>query len=164
MKQSLQGIRILDLSRLLPGPYATQLLADLGAEVIKVERPPEGDYARMMPPYLTLDAERIEGAVFAQNNRGKKSIAFDFFHPHGCDILLRLCERADVLLESFRPGVMASAALNRQIRAHCNTRYSGTEKLQAAHYNQIKNGRPVCISRFARAMGLVQIVVCPYQT
>lgn len=112
MKQSLDRIRILDLSRLLPGPYATQWLADLGAEVIKVERPPEGDYARMMPPYMTLDAERMEGAVFAQNNRGKQSIALDFFHPRGREILLRLCERADVLLESFRPGVMAERGLD----------------------------------------------------
>ena len=112
MPQPLEGIHILDLSRLLPGPYATQLLADLGADVIKVERPPEGDYARMMPPYITLDAEYMEGAVFRRNNRGKKSIALDFFHPQGRDLLLRLCEHADVLLESFRPGVLAQRGLD----------------------------------------------------
>jgi crotonobetainyl-CoA:carnitine CoA-transferase CaiB-like acyl-CoA transferase len=112
MKHSLKGIRILDLSRLLPGPYATQLLAALGAEVIKVERPPEGDYARMMPPYITLDAERMEGAVFGQNNRSKQSIALDFYDARGREILLRLCEHADVLLESFRPGVMAQRGLD----------------------------------------------------
>lgn len=110
--QSLHGIQILDLSRLLPGPYATQLLADLGADVIKVERPPEGDYARMMPPYMTLDAERMEGAVFWQNNRNKQSIALDFFNAQGREILLRLCEHTDVLLESFRPGVMAQRGLD----------------------------------------------------
>lgn len=110
--QSLEGIRILDLSRLLPGPYATQLLANLGAEVIKVERPPEGDYARMMPPYITLDAERAEGAVFWRNNRGKKSIALDFYNPQGREILLRLCQQADALIESFRPGVMAQRGLD----------------------------------------------------
>jgi alpha-methylacyl-CoA racemase len=112
MKQSLKGIRILDLSRLLPGPYATQLLADLGADVIKVERPPEGDYARMMPPYLTLDAERMEGAVFCQNNRGKKSVALNFDDARGRDVLLRLMEHADVFVESFRPGVMAQRGLD----------------------------------------------------
>lgn len=115
--QSLKEIRILDLSRLLPGPYATQLLADLGAEVIKVERPPEGDYARLMPPYTALGTERMEGAVFAgavfwRNNRGKKSIALDFYNAQGREILLRLCEQADALIESFRPGVMAQHGLD----------------------------------------------------
>lgn len=81
--QSLAGIRILDLSRLLPGPYATQWLADLGAEVIKVERPPEGDATRWMPPFMTLDAERFEGAIFWRNNRGKQSVVLDFFDARG---------------------------------------------------------------------------------
>lgn len=109
---SLSGIRILDLSRLLPGPYATQLLANLGAEVIKIERPPDGDYLRAMPPYLALDAERVEGAIFAQNNVGKKSVALNFDDPHGRAILFRLVERADVLVESFRPGAMAQRGLD----------------------------------------------------
>lgn len=109
---ALDEIQILDLSRLLPGPYATQWLADLGAEVIKVERPPEGDYARGMPPYYARDAEHSEGAIFWRNNRGKKSVALDFFAASGREILLRLCERADVLLESFRPGVMAQRGLD----------------------------------------------------
>jgi len=109
---SLSGIRILDLSRLLPGPYATQLLANLGAEVIKVERPPEGDYLRVMPPYLALDQERVEGAIFAQNNSGKKSAALNFDDARGRAILLRWVERADVLVESFRPGAMTQRGLD----------------------------------------------------
>lgn len=109
---SLNGIRILDLSRLVPGPYATQLLADLGAQVIKIERPPEGDYARVMPPYLTLENENVQGAVFAQNNRGKASVALDFYNPRGREILLQLCEHADVFIESFRPGVLAQRGLD----------------------------------------------------
>lgn len=109
---SLAGIRILDFSRLLPGPYATQLLANLGAEVIKIERPPEGDYARALPPYLALDDARLEGAVFAQNNVGKKSVALDFDQPPGRAALLRLVERADVLIESFRPGAMRQRGLD----------------------------------------------------
>ncbi len=116
---SLNDIRILDLSRLLPGPYATQWLANLGAEVIKVERPPEGDATRLMPPFVTLDAERVQGAVFWRNNRGKQSVVLDFFDARGRAILLRLCERADVLLESFRPGVMAQRGLAYDaVRAH----------------------------------------------
>lgn len=110
--QSLAGIRILDLSRLLPGPYATQWLADLGAEVIKVERPPEGDATRWMPPFMALDAERFEGAIFWRNNRGKQSVVLDFFDARGRAILLRLCEQADALVESFRPGVMAQRGLD----------------------------------------------------
>lgn len=112
MMNSLEGIRVLDLTRLLPGPYATQLLADMGAEVIKVERPPEGDYARAIPPYIALGAEQFEGCVFAQNNRGKKSIELDFDSAQGRDMLLRLCERADVFIESFRPGTLARRGLD----------------------------------------------------
>jgi alpha-methylacyl-CoA racemase len=109
---ALDGITILDLSRLLPGPYATQLLANLGAEVIKIERPPEGDYARALPPYWQLDAERAAGAVFCQNNRGKKSVALNFDDARGREILLRLMAQADVFVESFRPGALASRALD----------------------------------------------------
>ncbi len=110
--QALDGVRVLDLSRLLPGPYATQLLANLGAEVIKIERPPEGDYARAMPPYVELADDQFEGAVFTQNNQNKKSVALDFDDARGREILLRLCERADVLVESFRPGALARRGLD----------------------------------------------------
>lgn len=110
--KSLAGIRVLDLSRLLPGPYATQLLADLGAEVVKIERPPLGDYARALPPYLALEDDRLEGAVFAANNRNKASVALDFDDARGREILLKLCERADVFIESFRPGVLARRGLD----------------------------------------------------
>lgn len=145
---ALEGIRVLDLSRLLPGPYATQLLANLGAEVIKIERPPEGDYARMMPPYAKLDAEHSEGAefagaVFGRNNRGKKSVALNFDDARGRAILLRLAQEADVFVESFRPGAMAQRGLDFEtLRAH-NPRLiycslsgygqSGPYKMRAGH-------------------------------
>ncbi len=109
---TLTGIRVLDLSRLLPGPYATQLLANMGAEVIKIERPPLGDYARAMPPYLALNETQFEGAVFAQNNQNKASVALNYDDARGREILLRLCERADVLIESFRPGTLARRGLD----------------------------------------------------
>ena len=111
---SLTGVRVIDLSRLLPGPYATQLLADMGAEVIKIERPPEGDYARAMPPYIGLRDEQFERYVFAQNNRGKKSVALDFNGTDGRETLLRLCEQADIFIESFRPGAMARGRIMRR--------------------------------------------------
>lgn len=97
----LDGIRVLDLTRLLPGPYATQLLADLGADVIKIEDTGAGDYAREMPP-LTEDGI---GAVFDAVNRGKRSLAIDLKTPAGTDAFRSVLREADVLIESFRPGV-----------------------------------------------------------
>jgi crotonobetainyl-CoA:carnitine CoA-transferase CaiB-like acyl-CoA transferase len=101
MYQPLSGIRILDLSRLAPGPYLTQLLADLGAEVIKVETPATGDYARFIPEKMGL------GKMFDMINEGKKSVAINYRNPRGRDVLMRLTETADVLLESFRPRTAA---------------------------------------------------------
>ena len=94
----LAGIRVLDLSRLLPGPYCSLLLAHMGADVIKVETPLAGDYARMAPEELGF------GGVFEAVNRGKRSIAVDYRKPGGRDLVLRLVETADVFLESSRPG------------------------------------------------------------
>lgn len=102
----LKGIRILDLTRLLPGAWCTQMLADFGAEVIKVEQPGQGDYWRWMPPKV-----RYHGAQFLSLNRGKKSIALDLKTPEGVDALLALVENADILIEGFRPGVMARLGL-----------------------------------------------------
>jgi alpha-methylacyl-CoA racemase len=98
----LDGVRILDLSRLLPGPYATQLLADSGAEVVKVEDTGAGDYARAMEP-LT---DRGTGAIFEMVNRGKRSVAIDLKSEDGRAAFYRLVEESDVVLESFRPGVV----------------------------------------------------------
>jgi len=89
---------VLDLSRLLPGPYCSLLLAQLGAEVIKVETPLAGDYARMAPEELGF------GGVFEALNRGKRSIAVDYRRPRGRDLLLQLVDTADVFMESSRPG------------------------------------------------------------
>ena len=91
---ALDGLRVLDLSRLLPGAFCSLLLADFGADVIKVEDTGAGDYLR------------ASGAPFLALNRGKRSISVDLKHPDGRDAFLRLVGDADVLLESFRPGVM----------------------------------------------------------
>ncbi|MFW5974492.1 MAG: CoA transferase, partial [Natrialbaceae archaeon] len=98
----LDGVRVLDLTRLLPGPYATQLLADAGAEVIKVEDTGSGDYARLMPPYTDSGT----GAVFDAVNRGKKGASLDLKSDGGTEALLRLAAEADVVIEGFRPGVV----------------------------------------------------------
>ena len=98
----LEGIRILDLTRLLPGPYGTMLLADLGAEVIKIEEPERGDYARWNPPQINGIGSR-----HLLLNRNKKSLTLNLKAPEGKAILRRMVEQgADVLIEQFRPGVM----------------------------------------------------------
>jgi crotonobetainyl-CoA:carnitine CoA-transferase CaiB-like acyl-CoA transferase len=97
----LEGLRVLDLSRLLPGPFATLLLADFGADIIKIEAPRGGDYARWYPPHAAGTS-----ALFGALNRNKRSIALDLKHPDGAALLRRMVRSADVLIESFRPGVM----------------------------------------------------------
>ena len=97
----LTGLRVLDLSRLLPGPWCTMLLGDLGADVVKVEDPRGGDPTRWGPP-LSGD----HGAAFWQLNRNKRSVRLDLKTEGGRAAFLRLCRGADVVVESFRPGVM----------------------------------------------------------
>lgn len=116
----LHGIRVLDLSRLLPGPYCTMLLADLGAEVIKVETPGLGDYLRVIPPSIPdpVTGEPVN-PTFALINRNKQSVALNFRNARGKRILLRLAETADVFIESFRPGAAARWGIGyEQLRAH----------------------------------------------
>jgi alpha-methylacyl-CoA racemase len=97
----LAGLRVLDLSRLLPGPYASLVLADLGADVVKVEERAGGDYLRWMPP---LAGE--QSGAFHALNRNKRSLALDLKAPGGAEVFRRLAAGADVVLESFRPGVL----------------------------------------------------------
>jgi formyl-CoA transferase len=97
----LDGIRVIDLSRVLAGPYASLLLADMGAEVIKIEEPGRGDDTRAWPPF-----QGGEATYFMSVNRGKKSLTLDLKHAEGKVVLRRLLEGADVLLENFRPGTL----------------------------------------------------------
>jgi crotonobetainyl-CoA:carnitine CoA-transferase CaiB-like acyl-CoA transferase len=101
----LQGIRILDLTRLLPGPVASLHLADLGAEVIKIEDPQVGDYARTLGTGK-LAADGKSSAYFRMINRNKQGLCLDLKQPAGVEVFLRLVRDADVVIESFRPGVM----------------------------------------------------------
>jgi crotonobetainyl-CoA:carnitine CoA-transferase CaiB-like acyl-CoA transferase len=102
----LAGLRVLDLSRLLPGPFCSVLLADFGAEVIKVEDTGMGDYVRWAPPAYEGAQASARGAMFMALNRGKRSVRVDLKSDGGSEVLLRMVRDADVLLESFRPGVM----------------------------------------------------------
>ena len=113
----LEGLRVLDLTRLLPGGYASQMLADLGANVLKIEEPGTGDYARTMPPFA-----RTTGIGFLAVNRNKRSAAINLKHPEGREALLRLVDQADVLIESFRPGVMDRLDLSHNLLRARNRR------------------------------------------
>ncbi|HXJ63100.1 MAG TPA: CaiB/BaiF CoA-transferase family protein [Actinomycetota bacterium] len=101
MSAPLEGVRVLDLTRLLPGGYATLLMADLGADVVKVEEPVRGDYIRWMPPIVDG-----ESTGHRSLNRGKRSVVVNLKDPAGAALLRRLAPGFDVLVESFRPGVM----------------------------------------------------------
>jgi crotonobetainyl-CoA:carnitine CoA-transferase CaiB-like acyl-CoA transferase len=107
MDQPLKDFRILDLTRLIPGPFCTMILADLGADVIKVEEPSLGDYERQIQPAIGPMAYR-----FLMLNRNKRSLALDLKQEKGKEILLELVRKSDCLVEGFRPGTMAGLGLD----------------------------------------------------
>lgn len=108
----LSGVRVLDLSRVLAGPWATQTLADLGAEVIKIERPGAGDDTRHWgPPFTTAtDGSKGDAAYFMCANRGKKSVELDIASPDGAEAVRRLATTCDVVVENFKTGGLRSTA------------------------------------------------------
>lgn len=116
MSRPLAGIKVLDLSRVLAGPYCTALLADLGAEIIKLE-PPEGDDYRHIGPF-----SRGESALFTLNNRGKRSIVLDLKNEDDLELAKALAARVDVVVENFRPGVAARLGLGAEALRAANPR------------------------------------------
>ena len=115
MSGCLSGLRVLDLSRIIAAPSATQMLADLGAEVIKVERPGSGDDTRGWGPVYVerTDGQRsAESAYFVSANRGKRSITIDIANPAGADLVRRLAERSDILVENYKVGSLARYGLD----------------------------------------------------
>ena len=107
MATPLQGIRVLDLTQVLFGPFATMILSDLGAEVIKVERPEVGDIARGNGPFV-----KDVSTYFLSLNRGKKSLTLDLSQTDGRELFLKLVEKSDVLVENYVPGTMESFGLD----------------------------------------------------
>jgi alpha-methylacyl-CoA racemase len=116
-EEPLGGVRILDLTRLLPGAFCTQLLADMGADVIKIEEPGSGDYMRWTPPLVDG-----QSALFVALNRNKRSVALDLKSARGREALLRLADTASVLVEGNRPGVMARLGLGWDVLHERNPR------------------------------------------
>ena len=123
--KALTGLRVLDLSRILAGPTATQALADLGAEVIKIERPGAGDDTRGWGPPFVADADGQEigpSAYFLAANRGKQSVAVNIADPAGQALVRRLAAQSDILVENFRPGDLARYGLDYASLAALNPR------------------------------------------
>src|SRR2546426_7775129 len=116
MPGALDGVTVLDFTRLLPGPFCTQLLCNLGADVIKVEDPQLGDYMRSVPPII-----HDVSYPFAMVNRGKRSLAVDLKTAEGQEILRKLVGRADVVVEPFRPGVMTQPTAVSEVLAISNS-------------------------------------------
>ena len=114
MKKALSHIRVLDLSRVLAGPWSTQNLADMGAEVIKIERPQLGDDTRAWGPPFLKDAngkETFDSSYFLSANRGKKSVTLDISTPEGQRIVRELAKHCDVLVENYKVGNLARYGL-----------------------------------------------------
>jgi crotonobetainyl-CoA:carnitine CoA-transferase CaiB-like acyl-CoA transferase len=116
---SLSGVTVLDLSRVLAGPYAAQTLADLGATVIKIENPADPDVSRGFPPYLRAGDDEFSG-YYAQYNRGKLGLALDLSSDDGKQVLKDLVRNADVLVENFRPGTMTKLGVGYDVLAEIN--------------------------------------------
>ena len=106
MAGPLTGIKVLDLSRILSGPFCTALLADLGADVVKIEKPPKGDLARNLGPQMKGDS-----AYFMSVKRGKRSVTADIFTNDGAELIKALAIKADILVENYTPGTMQDLGL-----------------------------------------------------
>ncbi|WP_318509492.1 CoA transferase [Bacillus sp. T3] len=115
MKQNhkpLAGIRVVEFGQIAAGPFTGMLLADLGADVIKIERPNGGDGMRAWPPFFENEEQEAYSANFSSLNRNKRSVSIDFNNPEQQQLLKELCLKADVIIENFRPGVLAKFGLN----------------------------------------------------
>ncbi|MBX9699078.1 MAG: CoA transferase [Acetobacteraceae bacterium] len=157
MPGPLAGIRVLDLTTVLVGPYCTQLLAEMGADVTKVEAP-EGDMVRLIGP----ERHRLMGGMFLTINRGKRSIALDLKRPEARAALLRLAERADVLVTNIRPAAMARLGLDAESVCAANPRLihaailgfgAGGPYAPRPAYDDLMQGAALIAGLSARATG-----------
>ena len=124
MSGALRGLRVLDLTRVLAGPWATQMLADFGAEVIKIEKPGEGDDTRGWGPPFVKNADGTDGdaAYFHSANRGKKSVCIDMAKAEGANLIKALAAKSDILVENFKVGGLAKYGLDYDSLAKLNPR------------------------------------------
>ena len=152
MNQPLSGIRILDLSRLLPGAYASQTLADFGADVIKIEKPGEGDGTRNVDDVFVKGLSSYHLGL----NRSKRSVAIDVADPDGRDLVKKMAETADVVIENFRPDVMSRLGLSYEVMSAINPRliYCSISSFGPTGPLQRKAGMDLIIQAMGGVMGL----------
>ena len=112
MEQALNDVQVIDLTWYISGPYCTKLLADYGADVIKIEKPGEGDPARKFPPFLNDEPDPEKSGLFLHLNTSKKGITLNLKSNEGKKIFSRLVEKADLVVENFSPGVMERIGLD----------------------------------------------------
>ncbi|EUB99393.1 Formyl-CoA transferase [Rhizobium sp. CF080] len=117
----LSGVTVLDITRVVAGPFCSMLMADLGATVIKVEHPDEPDYARTFPPFVSSEQEQLS-AFFTQFNRNKLGVTLNLKSPEGKELLLKLVAKVDILVENFRPGTMDRLGLGFDVLNAINPR------------------------------------------
>lgn len=122
MPGPLEGIRVLDLTQGIAGPYATKLCSDYGADVVKIEHPQRGDIARRLGPFPTDEPHSERSGMFLELNTGKQSVTLDLSTASGRGILLRLAAAADVIVESFRPGTLERLGLGPEVLHEANPR------------------------------------------
>jgi len=153
----LKDIKVLDLSRVLAGPWASQTLADLGAEVIKIERPGVGDDTRAWgPPWFDVPEGEALSAYFMSANRGKKSVCIDLASSEGLAIVKQLADESDIVIENFKAGDMEKKGLDYQSLSKTNARFiycSITGFGQTGPYKQ-RPGYDFMIHGIARLMSI----------
>lgn len=151
MPGPLQGLKVLDLTWVLSGPFASMVLADLGAEVVKVERPPYGDQARTVGPFVNG-----ESVYFFSINRGKKSVSLDLRNEAGKELFLRLVEQFDVVMENFTPGTMDDLGLGYETLRQRNPRliYAATSGFGQTGPDRLKPALDIIVQGMGGIMSI----------
>jgi len=157
--QALEDIRVLDFTLMLAGPYASMMLGDYGAEIIKIERPGKGDPTRKIGPFADRDPEHQAGGFFLSISRNKKSLTVDLKHPDGVRIIKELTRTADAVIENFRPGVMERLGLGYDTLSEINPKIVYTSISGFGHTGPYRN-RP-SFDIIAQAMGGVMAMTGP---
>lgn len=157
--QPLEDIRVLDFTLMLAGPFATMMLGDYGAEIIKIERPGKGDNTRNIGPFASHDTKHKAGGFFLSISRNKKSVTVNLKHPKGVEIVRELTKTAHVVIENFRPGVMDRLGLGYRTLSEINPKIVYTSISGFGHTGPYRE-RP-SFDLIAQAMGGVMAMTGP---
>jgi CoA:oxalate CoA-transferase len=157
--QSLEDIRILDFTLMLAGPFATMMLGDYGAEIIKIEQPGKGDNTRNIGPFASHDTKHKAGGFFLSISRNKKSVTINLKHPKGIEIVRELTKTAHIVIENFRPGVMDRLDLGYKTLSEINPKIVYTSISGFGHTGPYRE-RPA-FDLIAQAMGGVMAMTGP---